>query len=96
MAIGIRDLKNSLSKQLAAVRRGQTITVTNHGRPIARIVPVGASPYECLVAEGRITRATGAPRPIPAPVVDGATISDLLAAWAAEGVTTCDIGASTG
>ena len=37
-AVGLRD---HTSEVLARVRRGETIDVTEHGRLIARIVPVG-------------------------------------------------------
>lgn len=42
--VGVRELRDSLSRHLAMVREGQTITVTDHGRPVARIVPVGVTP----------------------------------------------------
>jgi prevent-host-death family protein len=38
-SIGIRELRDSLSRHLAEVRDGRTITVTDHGRVIAHIVP---------------------------------------------------------
>jgi prevent-host-death family protein len=38
--IGIRELRDHLSRHLAEVREGRIVTVTDHGRPIARIVPV--------------------------------------------------------
>lgn len=61
METGIRELRDGLSRHLATVRSGRTVTVTDHGRPVARIVPVDTpSPLERLVAEGRI-------RPAPAP-----------------------------
>ncbi|MDX6294503.1 MAG: hypothetical protein QOH50_3578, partial [Kribbellaceae bacterium] len=40
MSIGIRELRDGLSRHLAEVRAGHTITITDHGRPIARIVPI--------------------------------------------------------
>src|SRR3712207_7594553 len=40
-SIGIRELRDGLSKHLADVRRGATITVTDHGTPVACIIPVG-------------------------------------------------------
>jgi prevent-host-death family protein len=40
-AVGLRDLRRHTSEVLARVRRGETIDVTEHGRLIARIVPVG-------------------------------------------------------
>jgi prevent-host-death family protein len=80
MSIGIRELRDTLSRQLDRVREGHTITVTDHGRPIARIVPIeGQSVYERLVAEGKITPASSPKRHVPEPVVSGATVSDLIA-----------------
>jgi prevent-host-death family protein len=79
MSIGIRELRDTLSKQLERVREGHTITVTDHGKPIARIVPIdGRSNYDRLVAEGVITRATSAERHIPIPLKTGSIVSDLI------------------
>ena len=39
-AVGLRDLRHHTSEVLARVRHGETIDVTEHGRLIARIVPV--------------------------------------------------------
>ena len=38
-SIGIYDLKNQLSAVLEEVMEGKEVTVTKHGRPIARIAP---------------------------------------------------------
>lgn len=38
--IGIAELKASLSETLARVKAGEEIIVTEHSRPIARIVPL--------------------------------------------------------
>jgi prevent-host-death family protein len=39
------DAKNRLNALLADVERtGETITITNHGRPVARLVPVQPVP----------------------------------------------------
>jgi prevent-host-death family protein len=40
---GIRDLKTHLSSYLRQVEDGQTVVITRHGNPIARIVPVTKS-----------------------------------------------------
>ncbi|MBN9620981.1 MAG: type II toxin-antitoxin system prevent-host-death family antitoxin, partial [Actinobacteria bacterium] len=54
MQIGVRELRDGLSKHLAEVRAGHTVTVTDHGRPIARIVPVDRpSRLEQPLAEGK-------------------------------------------
>jgi prevent-host-death family protein len=53
--VGIGELRNGFSRYLAKVRAGRTITITDRGRPIARIVPVGVpTVLERLVAEGRV------------------------------------------
>jgi len=37
--IGIRELKSTLSECVREVKTGRTIVVTEHGRPVARIIP---------------------------------------------------------
>lgn len=62
MDVGVRELRDSLSRHLASVREGHTITVTDHGRPVARIVPVGEpTTLEQLIAEGRVTPGSTKP-----------------------------------
>ena len=59
--VGLRDLRHHTSEVLARVRHGETIDVTEHGRLIARIVPVGDRQpppvLARLVAAGRATLA---------------------------------------
>jgi prevent-host-death family protein len=44
-SLGIAELKALLSETLARVKAGEEVTVTEHGRPIARILPLStASP----------------------------------------------------
>jgi prevent-host-death family protein len=38
--VGVRDLKNNLSRYLDRVRGGEEVVVTQHGRPVARLSPV--------------------------------------------------------
>lgn len=80
MEIGVRELRDQLSRHLVAVREGHTITVTDHGRPVARIVPVDQpTALERLIAEGRVTpaRKPGAARPTP--IATEGLVSDLIA-----------------
>jgi prevent-host-death family protein len=37
--VGIRQLKNSLSRYLKLVKSGKTIHVTDRGKPIAKLIP---------------------------------------------------------
>jgi prevent-host-death family protein len=61
--IGVRELKQSLSETLRAVGRGQQIRVTVRGKPLADIVPAGASTADDhlreLVARGRVKAPSG-------------------------------------
>jgi prevent-host-death family protein len=82
-AVGVRDLKARLSQHLRRVKAGGTIVVTEHGRPIARLVPIEADVSERihgLVQAGTLAWS-GRPLP-PAPfapqVRPGASVSDLL------------------
>lgn len=60
-SVGLRDLRHHTSEVLARVRHGETVDVTEHGRLIARIVPVGqqepAPVLERLVESGRASLA---------------------------------------
>lgn len=57
MEVGIRELRDGLSRYLAKVRQGQEIVVTDHGKPIARIIPQGERAIDRLIAEGLLTPA---------------------------------------
>jgi prevent-host-death family protein len=62
--VGLRDLRHHTSEVLARVRHGETIDVTEHGRLIARIVPVGErEPTPVLARLVEAGRATLAQRP---------------------------------
>jgi prevent-host-death family protein len=41
--VGSFEAKTHLSHLLDQVQRGETITITRHGKPVARLVPVGGS-----------------------------------------------------
>lgn len=58
-AIGIYDLKNKLSAVLEEVLAGKEVTVTKHGRPIARIAPVVAPSREDRAAAVAAIHALG-------------------------------------
>jgi prevent-host-death family protein len=78
--VGVRELRDGLSRYLAEVRSGHTVTVTDHGDPVARIVPIGMpSALERLIAEGRVQPAATRKRSAPKPISATATVSDLVA-----------------
>jgi prevent-host-death family protein len=78
--IGIRELRDGLSRHLASVREGTEITITDHGKPIAKIVPIGKeSGLERLLREGIATLPAGSRRKTyPSPVAADGTVSDLI------------------
>jgi len=83
--VGIRELKNDLSRWVARARGGDEIVVTDRGAPVARLVPVvGEDPLEALIATGLIERAPrSAPRLRPRPRVRlrgrGPSMADYVA-----------------
>ncbi|TCC52905.1 type II toxin-antitoxin system prevent-host-death family antitoxin [Kribbella capetownensis] len=80
MDIGIRELRDGLSRHLAEVREGRTITITDHGKPIARIVPVdGPTKLQQLVAEGKARPPLRKKRPAGIPTKADGIVSDLIA-----------------
>lgn len=66
MEVGIRDLRNHLSKYLAGVTQGDELVVTDHGQAVARILPVEVPrPIDRLVEEGLVHRSSGGLRSRP-------------------------------
>lgn len=55
--VGIRELRQQASGVLRRVVGGETIEVTDHGHPIARIVPLRPGVLDQLVLDGRATDA---------------------------------------
>jgi prevent-host-death family protein len=39
MTVGVRDLKAHLSEYLRRVQQGQVLIITDHGRPVGRLLP---------------------------------------------------------
>jgi prevent-host-death family protein len=56
--IGAYEAKTHLSELLEKVEAGEEITITRHGAPVAKLVPVkrGASPEERVAAIARIEK----------------------------------------
>lgn len=86
--VGIRELKQNASAVIDRVRHGESVEVTERGRPIALIVPLPrASTLERLLAEGRARSANGSLSALPAPrrPTSGRPLpSEVLAAMRAE------------
>jgi len=60
--VGIREIRQNLSKYLKRVEEGETFEVTDHGRPVAMLSPVSTSrqpTLERLARDGWIILGTG-------------------------------------
>jgi len=65
-SIGIRELRQRASEFLRRVEAGETIEVTDRGRPVALLSPIPqSSALERLRAEGQVESATTATLPEP-------------------------------
>jgi len=81
MEAGVRELRDRLSHYLSAVRAGQEVTVTDHGKAVARLVPLDEPrALDRLIVEGLVTPAPVPKQPrAPLPVTARGTVSDLVA-----------------
>jgi len=78
--VGVRDLRDHLSRYLDVVRAGHEVVVTDRGTAIARLVPLnGERALDRLISEGRVTPAASSSRELPAPIETNGTVSDLVA-----------------
>lgn len=88
----ITQAKNRLSALLDQVKAGESVTITDRGVPVARIVPItGTTDWDArmqrLVAEGKVTPGNGMPseellrrlHAIPRPrLPEGASVLEAL------------------
>lgn len=69
--VGVDKAEAHLSALLAKVERGETVTITRHGRPVARLVPVDVvRPVEEVIVDLRALREHVR--------LDGTTIRELI------------------
>ena len=77
--VGIRELRDHLSRYLDEVQQGNDVIVTDRGRAIAQIVPMsGETTLDRLIREGRVTPAKVRERSRPTPIKAKGTVSDLV------------------
>ena len=83
VTVGVRELKNQLSSYLDRVKAGEEVTVTEHGRPIARLTSVApdVDRMAALVAAGIVRPAPAARRRLPSKRVKltaGESLAELV------------------
>ena len=78
--VGIRALRDNLSRYISRVREGEEVVVTDHGKAVARIVPLDRPGLlERLVAEGVVTPPLDRERtPLPRRITPTAPVSPLI------------------
>jgi prevent-host-death family protein len=78
--VGVRELRNNLSRYLERVQAGEEVVVTDHGHAIARVVPLrGERALDRLIAIGVVTPARQRKRASSGPLKTAGTVSDLVA-----------------
>jgi prevent-host-death family protein len=69
-SVGVRELRQRASGLLRLVEQGETVEITDRGRPVALLTPIPAgSPLERLRAAGDVETATADPDDLPEPLV---------------------------
>ncbi len=62
LRVGIRELRQEASKLIVKVKAGETIIVTEWGKPVAKLVPIEETSWQDLIDAGLIIPAKN---PIP-------------------------------
>jgi prevent-host-death family protein len=71
VSVGVRELRQHASRVLARVKNGETVEVTERGRPVARIVPLGLTAWEDMVASGAVSLPS-----VPGSLLDELPVDD--------------------
>ena len=68
-SVGVRELRQRASELLRLVEQGETIQITDRGRPVAMLAPLpSGSPLERLRAAGEVEEASGELDDLPPPL----------------------------
>ena len=69
-SVGVRALRQRASELLRLVEQGETVEITDRGRPVALLTPLPeGSPLDRLRAAGEIEAASEDPSDLPEPLV---------------------------
>jgi prevent-host-death family protein len=68
-SVGVRELRQRASELLRLVEQGETIEITDRGRPVARLGPVPTgTPLQQMRVAGEIEAASGRLDDLPEPL----------------------------
>jgi len=65
--VGVRELKDKASSIIDRVEEGEMITVTKHGRPVARIVSTAPPAHLAALVVDGVVRPSEGSRQLPKP-----------------------------
>jgi prevent-host-death family protein len=67
--VGVRELRQRASELLRLVQQGETVQITDRGRPVAVLAPIATGgPLERMRSAGDVEGASRDPDDLPAPV----------------------------
>ena len=83
IVVGVRDLKSRLSEYLRQVKQGHTVIITDHGRPVGRLLPAEQefeNRLKVLQGAGMVAWNGQKLKPIPPAAVNRSDrlVSDIL------------------
>ena len=82
-SVGVRELRQRASELLRLVENGETVEITDRGRPVALLGPLPAgSPLEQMRSAGEIEDARADPHDLPEPILLAAGVELPSAALA--------------
>ncbi len=81
--VGVRELKNQLSRYLKRAQKGEEFIVTEHGRSVARLLPILTPPIkkdlEPLLQKEAVRWNGGKPRGSSRrPLVPGKSLAEIV------------------
>jgi prevent-host-death family protein len=80
--VGVRDLKNNLSRYLSQVEAGVEVVVTDRGRRVARLMGIDVvvnDKLAALIEAGLVRPPTSKVRQRPVPLTAAGSVSELVA-----------------
>ncbi len=80
MHVGMRELRDRLRHYVDSARGGEDVIITEHGRPVARLVAIHEQrPIDRLIAAGLATPPRKPKGELDwTPIADSGSVSDLI------------------
>lgn len=82
--VDVRELEKNAAAVVADAAAGETVIITDRGRPVAQLAPIPASPLQRLIAAGSARPPRRDIRQLPFPVASPPLSGELAAMRDAE------------